>query len=275
MAGRGMGGSAPSGGAAGSACSPADSGVVIPTPTGRVDPRCNDVGIDGYWFAFADGYADEHGEASCLDPGLHMLTECSVFLTPDPGRDFTNMNGVMRTVGTVAQIIPCVDGVTGSGCPANDYENIWGAGIGLTFNTGASGEPAPWDPSVPGVVGVRFTIDQVPEAGLRIEFPMLLTDEEAAAADPPLPSGSTTEDTRHVRSPYWGAQAAGDGKFPNSPVAQGTNMVLWTDVSIPKLGVYTWDPARLLGIRFHVPTTTVAARAYNFSISNVTFVRQP
>jgi len=245
---------------------------VVPSPTGRVDPACNDLGLDGYWFAVADGYPDRQGNASCLDPGLHQLVDCSVFLTPDPGKlEFPNMNGRMFTVGTAAQVVPCVDGVTGSGCPSSDYANIWGAAIGFYFNAGPSGDPGAWDPDHFGVIGVSFTVENLPAAGLRVEFPMLLTDAEATGAG--LPAGSTTEDMNDVRSPYWGAQARGDGKFPNSPVIEGENLVYWTDVSPPKLGAYTWDPSRVVGIRFLVPATTAGEHAYNFAISNVGFRR--
>jgi hypothetical protein len=188
-----------------------------------------------------------------------------------------NHGGEMHTIGETAQIPPCNPGVETSGCPSFDYRNVFGAGIGFDFNGSSRVEPtrAPWDPSAYGVVGMRFTIDEVPVGGMRVEFPILLTDEEAAADDPPLPAGSTSDEHSSL-NPYWGAQANGDGKYPNSPVIAGVNTILFaTDIAPPRLTAYAFDPSRMLGVRFHVPADASSSKDYEFTISNVELLRDP
>jgi hypothetical protein len=263
------------------ACPNAGGNVVLtPDATGWMDPGspCNDAGVQGFWYPFGDAYLAGHGDARCITYGLHAPEACSTIAAPDPSLSrFPNVSGMMHTAGHIALVIPCEAGVETSGCPTADFWNIWGAGIGFDFN--GSDDPTPtrsaWNPSQYGVVGIRFTIDAVPLPGIRVEFPILLTDEEAAANEPPLPSGSTS-DEHSTMSPYWGAQALGDSKWPKSPVIAGVNTILFaTDIQPPTLGRYTFDPSRLLGVRFHVVADANASKDYEFTISNVELLRDP
>jgi hypothetical protein len=258
-------------GAGGATCSPSDEIPLVPDSTGWIELSgpCS-AGVQGGWFAFGDQY----GNATCLDPGMHHPAECAIITTPDPSSNvFPNVNGAMHTTGVVEQILPCPPGMTTSGCPANDYANMWGAGIGFDFHTDREGSRYVWDPAVYHVQGIRFTIDNVPLSGLRVEFPMLLHDEDAAAASPPLPPGSTTDD-HPSGAPYWGAQRNGDSKFPVSPVTVGSNTIYLSEVEPPVLSAYTFDPARLFGVRFHAPAGGNASISYDFTISNVILFTQ-
>ena len=89
-----------------------------------------------------------------------------------------------------------------------------------------------------------------------------------------LPPGSST-DSHSAGAPYWGAQQNGDQKYPNSPVAAGVNRVEFnaTFIQSPKQSAYVYDPARMLGIQFHVPTNPTAGGSYSFTISNITFIK--
>jgi len=246
-----------------------------PDATGWIDPSalCDTIGVQGSWYVFGDQY----GDATCLKPGLHMPAECAVITTPDPFADaFPNVNGAMHTAGVVEQILPCPAGLMTSGCPSNDYANMWGAGIGFDLNADPAelgGARHVWNAAQSLVYGIEFTIKGAAfPPRLRVEFPMALTDEECAAASPPLPAGSTTDDLP-IGAPYWEAQSGGDGTYPMSPASAGVNRLKWDEVQPPKLGYYTFDPSRLLGVRFHVPTTTSGNYSYDFTIANVVALR--
>jgi hypothetical protein len=220
--------------------------------------------------------------------GQHQPSECAFIATPDPtATAFPIVNGAMHTAGTGERVLPCVAGsmaatIPTSGCPGGgqaggyDYENMQGAGIGFDFNrdTGppdGDGTRKTWDPLAYGVIGISFTIQGVPPNGMRVEFPMALTASEAAADAPPVTGTSPTTEYHSAGSPYWGAK--NDGRYPSSPVVEGLNTITWDQVQAPKVGVYVVDLSRLLGIKFHVPTTTAGAVAYDFTISNLTFLR--
>jgi sugar lactone lactonase YvrE len=47
----------------------------------------------------------------------------------------------------------------------------------------------------------------------------------------------------------------------------GTNTVKWSDIAGPKGHVF--DPTKLEGLQFHVPTTTTSGGSYSFCISNL------
>jgi hypothetical protein len=276
------------GGTGGTGGSGSGNVTLIPSDTGWVDKEDvgNDVGVQGSWYPYGDQYGDGDGDSKCTKFGLHMPSECAVITAPEPppAMGFPNVGGMMHTEGTVEQILPCVAGsmaimIPTSGCPDFDYSNMWGAGIGfdLNANKGApdgDGKKNLWNPADYGVLGFEFTIDTVPLPGLRVEFPMLLQDADAAADFPVLPPGSTT-DSHSAGAPYWGAQKTGDQKFPNSPVVAGVNRVLFnaTDIQSPKLSAYVYDPSRMLGIQFHVPTKAASSGTYLFIILNITFLR--
>jgi hypothetical protein len=261
-------------GAAGSAPVPASGVTLVPNTSGWIDGADNEIGIQGSFYP----YGDRYGVAKCLNVGLHQPDECSTILEPLPppaGTGFPNEGGVMCTRGETAVILPCPANLTTSGCPAQDFSNMWGAGIGFDFNANkgepeGNGEKRPWNPELHGITGVSFEIDAIPGPKLRVEFPQLLTEEEARAAM--LEPGATTDD--HLDgAPYWGASK----DFGPSPVvvSPAVNVVRWDQVKKPGApGAYAVDRARMLGIQFHVPAVATAPRgSYAFCVKNLTFLR--
>jgi hypothetical protein len=290
----GSGGTSATGGTSGSAgtgtttCTPGGNVVLTPDPTGWVDKNalCNDVGVQGAWYPYGDQYGNGNGAKKCVLWGNHMSSECAQIMSPDPSvMKFDNTDGAMHTVGAVELVLPCVAGsmaatIPTSGCPGNgqaggfDYSSMWGSGIGLDLNADkgppdGTGMKHPWNPDMYGIIGIRFTIEHAPPA-LRVEFPMLLLDSEAAADVPPLPPGSTTDD-HSAGAPYWGAKP--DKSYGNSPVVEGVNTITWDQVSPPQANIYVFDKARILGIQFHVPTNTTSGSTYDFTIKDLTFLR--
>ncbi len=248
---------------------------VMPDSTGWVDREAawNTIGIQGAWYPYGDQYGTGPSDAKCIHIGMHSPTECSTITMPDPlALAFPNVNGDMCTAGETAIILDCPAGLNTSGCPMDDYSNMWGAGIGLDVNADKGedgGAKNTWDPAAQGVIGISFEIDNVPLPGLRVEIPMRLTDTEAAMVN--LPPGSITDD-HPDGAPYWGATSS----YPASPVAMGVNRVLWTDIKPPRTN-YVFDKARMLGVQFHVPAvpgTSTSRGAYSFCIKKLTFLKQ-
>jgi hypothetical protein len=282
----GMGGSGGAGASGGTGGTGTGNVTLIPSSTGWVDKMDvgNDVGVQGSWYPYGDQYGDGPGDAKCIKIGQHMPSECAQIITPEPPpmTGYPNTNGEMHTEGTVEQVLACVPGspavvMMTSGCPTFDYSNMWGAGIGFDLNANkgkpeGDGAKKMWNPADFGVIGVSFEIDVVPLPGLRVEFPMLLQDADAMADG--LPAGSTTDD-HSAGAPYWGAQKKGDKMYPGSPVMPGKNTIMFnpTDIQAANLAAYAYDPARMLGIQFHVPTNSSAGGTYSFTVKNLTFIR--
>lgn len=265
-------------------CGPGDNVTLVPTPTGWVDGQeeCNSIGVQGAWYAFGDQYTTDYGAAKCLTYGMHDPSECFLITSPDPTlMVFPNVNGAMHTTGTAEKVIGCVANslastIPTSGCPGRgmaggyDFSSMWGGGIAFDFNEPLGGPRQTWDPTAHAVIGVEFTLQNAPPA-LRVEFPMELTAAEAAADTPPITAMPPTTDEHSVGPPYWGAKP--NSVFPNSPVVEGDNVITWDEVSPPSANRYTFDPARMLGIYFDVPTTTSSTTPFDFTISNFTFLR--
>jgi hypothetical protein len=264
--------------------------LLVPNQWGWIDhaDAYNDVGVQGSWYAYGDAYGNGSLGKPCLLVGEHQPSECAFISAPDPtAMTFPNVNGAMHTTGIAEEVLPCVAGsmaalIPTSGCPGDgmaggyDYANMWGGGIAFDFNRdpgppNGDGTRHTWNPAAYGVIGIRFTIQNAP-ASMRVEFPMTLTAVEAAEDTPPIATPSPTTDSHSAGAPYWGSH--GDGKYVNSPVIEGQNTITWDSVRIPKPGVYVFDTARLLGIKFHVPTSSASASAYDFTISNLTFLRE-
>jgi hypothetical protein len=254
--------------------------VLHPSSDGWMDrmDAWNDIGAQGSWYPYGDQYGTKPTESKCLTVGMHPASECSEidFPPPPPATGFPqDVAEVMCTRGRVSVILPCVAGVTTSGCPEHDYSNMWGAGMGFDLNADKGeegGAKRPWDPllvTTGPIIGFSFDIDNVPLPKLRVEIPMLLTDAEAAAVTPtPLPPGSTTDD-HPDGAPYWGASSS----YPASPVMPGNNRVTWADIHPPRTN-YVFDTARMLGVQFHVPAVAAAPKGeYDFCISNVKMLR--
>jgi hypothetical protein len=258
-------------------CGPTDVECpIVPSTTGWVDMTENTIGVQGSWYP----YGDQYGAAKCTSVGLHDPADCSNITSPPPppAMGFENVGGKMCTTGEVAWIQACKAGVTTEGCPDKDYSNLWGAGIGfdLNANKGApegDGLKKVWDPTAYNITGFTFEIDVIPTPKLRVEIPIMLTEDEKNNAMPPVTAGNTTDD--HPKgAPYWGATSS----YPASPVIVGKNTVRWTDikypVSVPGTNYVAFDVKRILGIQFHVPAVGTAPKApYNFCISNLTFIR--
>ncbi len=253
--------------------------VLVPTPTGWIDHEdiCNGIGIQGGWHAYGDQYDTPETHARCVKVGLHLPSECAQVTSPPPppALGFPNVGGLLATTGIVEAPLPCSPGLTTSGCPASDFENMIGAGIALDFNADAQppdsdGIRRAWDPSAYGIIGVSFVLD-TPPPSLRVEFPIFLTDAEAAAAYPPITLENPTSDDHPFGSPYWGALAHGDARFPASPVVAGENVITWDQVAPPHSNSYVFDTKRLIGIHFHVPAGV--AGPYAFSVEKFTFLR--
>jgi hypothetical protein len=281
--GAGKGGTAgTTGGTGGTGAVDATGLLLQPAADGWMDRLdvWNDAGIQGSWYPYGDQYGDGPDDSKCTVIGEHMSSECSTITTPPPppATGFDNTGGVMCTSGSVAQVLPCVGDLVSrcpncSGCPDFDYSTMWGAGIGFDINADKGedgGMKHVWDPATAmngPYIGIEFTIDAPPLPGLRVEIPMLLTEAEAAMFQ--LAAGATT-DSHPDGAAYWGAGPT----YPNSPVVAGVNRVLWTDIRPPRMENYTFDPARMLGVQFHVPANTMSRGDYMFCISNVKLLRQ-
>jgi hypothetical protein len=281
------GGSGPAGGAfasgsGGTSNAGGTSRGVVATPDANgfigPDTAASQVGVSGAWFVYGDQYSYDSSGGKCITVGMHAPSECALVTTPAPPpvEGFPNVNGMMHTVGVAEGLLGCPPGSQAPGCPLYDYSNMWGAGIGFDFNSserrpGGAGVTSTWDATSFGVKGIAFDIDQVPLIGIRVEFVMQLTDDEAATDTMPLPSGVTTED-HSIGSPYWGAQLEGESVYPPSPLVVGENRVHWKDIEPPQLGFYVFDPTRLIGVRFHVSSSVGPGEDYDFTISNFTFL---
>jgi hypothetical protein len=210
------------------------------------------LGLMGPWYAFSDGVGLDGTTASgdCELKGGNPYSACSQVTTPGtssfPPTDTINYK--MCTSGTVAKVI--VDPLS----TTLDYSNIWGAGIGLDFNHVAGDSTrGVYDAVAHKVLGVSFNIDQIPSGGIRVTFPT-----------------SNTVTT----PPIWMANAVANYK---SPLAVGYNEIRWAAVMSPGYATNPppFDPTLLLGINFHVPTTTSGVQSYSFCISNLSFILGP
>lgn len=144
----------------------------------------------------------------------------------------------MCTVGVGAK-------VTRNAANGADWDNVWGASIGLTLADGAA-----YDASANGVTGFAFHIDSEPPPGGRLRVQL---------AGPDLP-------TMQPR-PFWSGASS-----ETSPVHAGRNEFRWADVGGP-----IWvdqpprfDPTHLVSIVFHVPTRAAGAVVFSFCISDLT-----
>jgi hypothetical protein len=238
------GGAGNGGGDAGSDVPIVAAGVPItPGSTGLVLGSSNVLGVQGPWYAYADGMGGDGSTATgiCEARGGHVAAACSQVATPAVG-SFPNVGGKMCTSGTAAMIIAGAGGLP-------DYANITGAGIGLDLNNSGGAVPVRgvFNATTKGVTGVAFDLQIVALPGLRVEFPTPATDVSSTGAA------------------YWGANAA----FPSSPAVAGSNVIRWADVRIPAAAAPAFDPTMIESILFHVPTTIAAPGPYSFCISNL------
>lgn len=218
--------------------------ALVPDDTGFVDVGgSGTTGITGAWYAYGDGIGSDGTTTTgdCEAKGGHAATDCSTITSPSFGK-FPNMMGKMCTMGTVAKIL----NVTGGTTP--DYNNIWGAGIGLDLNNAGGDGGAvkkTYNATAAGVIGMAFDIDVVPAANMRIEFPTTATN-----------------------AAFW------DGLKQISPVVAGHNEVLWTKVAGPFYDATApaFDPTSIYSIQFHVLTSATSSGTYNFCVSNLSAI---
>jgi hypothetical protein len=286
----------------------------VPDGLGRVDQP--ELGLHGQWFSYGD---NDDWPQSCTQIGMHPAAMCSEIFQPKPlpSLNFSNLDGAMCTGGTIGEQMPCEANVVNCKDRA-DFSNMWGAGIGLDFDLDvSSGKRDPlarsiWNAHAHHVVGIAFDFRLLDDGGLggphvRVEFPMLLpsglqvqpgkvsfglkpSDKPVApaATDPPqdYPDAPDVPSEEHPEgSPYWGAgKSFGDGKVDVSPVHGGYNEIRFTDTIQTPESDYTFEPARLLGIQFHVSSFEASHPdsdsdvgehfTYGFCISNLTFLRE-
>lgn len=205
--------------------------AIVPDENGRIaDSTTGTTGIRGRWFAATD--ADD-----CRKKGKHAAGECSLFITPDPQspafRPTADLG--MCTVGIAAKVLARPDGNP-------DWDNMWGARIGVTFN-----DDLPYDASAHGVTGLAFHIDSEPPPNLEIRVQ--------------LPTANAIKDPA-----FWGGAAAN-----TSPVHLGRNEFRWADVGGP---TYVANPpaldrTRLLSIVFTVPAHPAGAKVFSFCVSQL------
>jgi hypothetical protein len=293
-----------------------DPGIeVVPDPAGRVDEP--ELGIRGQWFSYGDN--DDEYPQPCTNIGKHAAAECSLVAFPEalPALKFPTQNGLLCTAGVVGEAVPCGLGVPNCTPNVADFSNMWGAGIGLDFDLDvSSGERdplarSPWDAHAHHIAGVAFDLQLFDDGGLggphlRIEFPMLLPDTlkvqpgqvsfglsdkdkdkwaTPVVGDPPAdyPDAPAPSEEHPKGSPYWGARAVfSSAKTDLSPVRVGHNEIRFSDTIRAPESDYVFDPTRLLGIIFHVPSFAADAPepmtgehfSYGFCISNFTFLRE-
>ncbi len=221
--------------------------ALLPDPTGYVDVGASGMTmIKGAWYAYGDGIGSDGttGTGDCELKGMHAVSDCSNIASPSFGA-FPNTAGKMCTTGTAAKII----NLTTAAMP--DYNNIWGAGIGLDLNNGGGDAGAmklPYNATGNSVIGMAFDIDTVPLGTLRVELPTKTATNAA----------------------FWG----GDQML--SPVKAGHNEFKWADVKGPFYDMLAppFDPTTILSIQFHIPTSTTASASYTFCISNLSAILQ-
>jgi hypothetical protein len=290
-----------------------DLGVeVLPDENGLIDPRKNELGISGHWYSYGDQY---DAPRACTQIGMHTPEECSLVAWPPPLPDleFPNQGGSMCAFGSVGQVVKCETDALLCAEPANDYSNIWGAGIGLDFKLWSDRDwpvdadelarnplvdRQTWDAAAAGIVGVAFDFLLI-DGGflgtphLRVEFPILLPlnspvpptkgtvslrQDELIVYQPgqslTFPDNPPPSEEHPSGSPFWGApEQWGDGITDMSPVREGHNEVRFSEVRRPPESSYEFDVTQLLGIQFHVPTLKTDRLDYAFCISNLTFLR--
>jgi hypothetical protein len=205
--------------------------ALVPDENGRVaDSTTGTTRIRGRWFASAD-------TEDCKKRGKHAASECSVLIAPDPHAPAFRPTGDlgMCTAGIAAKAIPRPDGNP-------DWENIWGARIGLTL-----GDDGSYDAPAHGVTGFAFHIDSEPppNSGIRVQLSTLASSKEPA---------------------LWGGASA-----ETSPVHAGENELRWADVAGPPYveSPPAFDPTHLLSLLFTVPASSAGAKSFGFCISRL------
>jgi hypothetical protein len=241
---------------------------LTPSATGFVDdPTSN---VIGAWYAYGDSVGDgaslalgaDMANSDCILKGGFPASACSVINNPSPGKPFMpNADGAMCTDGTAAVVL-----MKGG---ADDYTDLWGAGIGLDLNNpgGDAGVKGYYDASKYTGVSFTFAAMTLPSGYMRVNFPFM---------------GQHGTD-----SPYW--DGGGDGPMASSPLT-GTPAnpqkvtIHWADVGGPAYlkgqtpsidpAMYPFKPSAVQAIQFQVFTNNKTVTPYNFCVSNLALLTQ-
>jgi hypothetical protein len=149
----GAGGSVPDGGPrpdAAAACANADKTIIPIDATGFVTRTCNNFGMQGAWYCYADGVAG--GTSSCVQG---------------------------RTPFVAASTGMCVSGTTST----NTVGGAFGAGIGFSLNDsgGAAAVKSAYNAQMNNVVGFEITVTGTTDVALRLNL------TGAASSNDPAP----------------------------------------------------------------------------------------
>jgi hypothetical protein len=255
----------------GGGTTPADGGSgtipLTPTATGFVDDATSNV--IGAWYAYGDSVGSgasvalgaDMANSDCILKGGFPASACSVINNPSPGKPFMpDASGAMCTDGTAALVL-----MKGG---ADDYTDLWGAGIGLDLNNpgGDAGVKGYYDASAYKGVSFTFTATTLPAGDMRVNFPFM---------------GQHGTD-----SPYW--DGGGDGPMTSSPLtgtpANPQNVTIhWADVGGPAYlkgqtpsidpAMYPFKPSAVQAIQFQVFTNNKTVTPYAFCVSNLALLK--
>ncbi len=212
------GGTGGAAGNSGHAGSPDVVGVcsIAADPDGWVRADSNDCGVRGPWYSYSDCTTSPEN--------------CTENLTPAEDEPFAPDGGRMCTGGTTTPI-----------SNAEDFDVIWGAGIGLSLNQAASDAPRGTIGELPQtLIGFSFSVvgTTVP-AELRILFPTPITER--------------IEHFETITSGAGVYEVTFDG------LAQGDWVTSPTQL----------DSTEVTAIQFHVPAKTDEAVPFDYCIENL------
>jgi hypothetical protein len=212
--------------------------LLVPDGQGFVDGS-NAAGILGHWYVNSDLL----DPASCLSVGF-AVEQCSTIVTPPhEGYAFTPSDPKRLCMSGVAAKV-----IANPSTMEPDYDNIWGALLGLEFNSPELVVPnggGVYDARAHAITGFSFVIESPPTA-FRTTFSTVGAAKAAA---------------------YWG------GRLSNtSPVRPGLNVVRWADVGGPMYlpNPPAFDETQLLGMQFTVISGATSPVPYDFCISELT-----
>jgi hypothetical protein len=249
----GTGGTSGLGGSSGVAGDP-----LVSSATGFVDDTAV-TGVVGAWYVYADSAgpnanmtSTDFADSGCNKGGF-TATQCSMTM-PTAGQTFpptTMATSQMCTSGTASKVI-MANG-------ANDYSDLWGAGIGLDFNNpgGDAGVKGDFDMTPYTGVAFDFSGTTIPTNSMRVNFPF---DGENGGTD----------------SPYWeGGTMAYSPLAVQAPPAVQHVVIHWADVGGPMYLVQQnitppkFDITKVQSIQFQVFTNTTSTSPYQFCVANL------
>jgi hypothetical protein len=225
-------------------------------------------GVTGAWYSYGDGVGPNANptnggnaaDSDCQSKGGFPPSDCSQIAAPTPGEPFAPTNAAisqMCTKGTAAQVL------LKGGSP--DYADLWGAGIGLNFNSpGAdAGPPGYFDMTPYKGIAFDFTADELPAQSMRVCFPF----QGMHAADAPYWMGATMS-----ASPLTGTTASPQHVEIDWPDVGGP---LYLSQETPPIDAGTFPlvpPRAVQAIQFQVFTNAQVTTPYSFCVANLALV---